>query len=202
MTSDSEPQPPGQPNAITPAAASSPTSFARFPHRTRATPEKALLRPGSPPRRCYRGAPLLRLYDLMLLLDPNAPDDRHREILGNVNAAIEGKGKLVGQHDWGMRRMAYEIEDRTEAAYHLFQFEAEGGELLEQLENTLKITDGVLRHRIIKVKPGTPAPPTPRPEAPRGAREPEDAAGTVAARAAADAPPAPAAEPAEEPEQA
>ena len=138
----------------------------------------------------------MRLYDLMILLDPNVPDDRHREILGNVNSAIDGKGNLVGQHDWGMRRMAFEIDHRGEAAYHLFQFEAEN-ELLEQLDNTLKITDGVLRHRIIKVKPGTPPPPTPRPEAPRAAREAEDAGGAVAARAAADAPPpAPAAEPA------
>jgi small subunit ribosomal protein S6 len=138
----------------------------------------------------------------MLLLDPNVPDDRHREILGNVNSAIEGKGKLVGQHDWGMRRMAFEIDHRPDAAYHLFQFEAEA-DLLDQLHTTLKITDGVLRHRIIKVKPGTPAPPTPRPEAPRAAREPEDGGGTVAARAAADAPPpAAAAEPDEQPEQA
>ena len=129
-----------------------------------------------------------RLYDLTLLLDPNAPDDRHREILGNVNSAIEDKGKLVGQHDWGMRRMAFEIDHRADAAYHLFQFEGEK-DLLDQLDNTLKITDGVLRHRIIKVKPGTPPPPTPRPEPPRGARAPDDPGGAVAARAAADAPP-------------
>jgi small subunit ribosomal protein S6 len=146
-----------------------------------------------------------RLYDLTLLLDPNVPDDRHREILDSVNKAIEGKGSLVGQHDWGMRRLAFEIDHRVDAAYHLFQFEGEN-ELLEQLDTTLKITDGVLRHRIIKVKPGTPPPPTPRPESPRGARAPEDPAGAVAARAAADAPPpAPPVEQqesGEEPEQA
>jgi small subunit ribosomal protein S6 len=134
-----------------------------------------------------------KLYDLTLMLDPNATDDRHREILGSVNSAIEGKGTLVGQHDWGMRRMAFEIDHRADAAYHLFQFEAER-DLLEQLDTTLKITDGVLRHRIIKVKPGTPPPPSPRPEPPRGARAPEDPGGAVAARAAADAPPPPPAE--------
>jgi small subunit ribosomal protein S6 len=142
-----------------------------------------------------------RLYDLTLLLDPNATDDRHREILGSVGSAIEGKGKLVGQHDWGMRRMAFEIDHRPDAAYHVFQFEG-AKDLLDQLDNSLKIADGVLRHRIIKVKPGTAPPPTPRPEAPRGARAPDDAAGTVAARAAADAPPPPAeAEPAAETEE-
>ena len=142
-----------------------------------------------------------RLYDLTLLLDPNAPDDRHKEILGSVGSAIENKGKLVGQHDWGMRRMAFEIDHRADAAYHLFQFEGEK-DLLDQLDNSLKIADGVLRHRIIKVKPGTPPPPTPRPEPPRGARAPDEPGGTVAARAAADAPPPPSEAVAEEPEQA
>lgn len=128
------------------------------------------------------------LYDLVLMLDPNVPDDRHREILGNVNTAIEGKGTLVGQHDWGMRRMAFEIDHRPDAAYHLFQFKG-AKDLLDQLDNSLKIADGVLRHRIIKVKPGTPPPPTPRAEPPRGARPADDPGGAVAARAAADAPP-------------
>jgi small subunit ribosomal protein S6 len=128
-----------------------------------------------------------RLYDLTLLLDPNAPDDRHNEILDSVNAAIERSGSLVGRHDWGMRRLAFEIDHRGDAAYHLFQFEGEK-ELLDQLDNSLKIADGVLRHRIIKVKPGTPPPPTPRPEAPRAARPADEPADAVAARAAADAP--------------
>ena len=38
-------------------------------------------------------------------------------------------------------------------------------ELLEQLDHNLKITDGVLRHRIIKLRPGTPDPPDLRPSA-------------------------------------
>lgn len=127
------------------------------------------------------------LYDLMLLLDPNAPDDRHKEIIDRVNSAIAERGSLVGQHDWGIRRMAFEIDHRPDAAYHLFQFEGEA-DLLDFLDNSLRIADGVLRHRIIKVKPGTPPPPTPRADAPRPARSEEEAP-PVAARAAADAPP-------------
>jgi small subunit ribosomal protein S6 len=36
-------------------------------------------------------------------------------------------------------------------------------ELLANLQRTLRITDGVVRFRIIKLEPGTPAPPA-RPE--------------------------------------
>lgn len=126
------------------------------------------------------------LYDLMLMLDPNAPGERQVEIVGEAQSMIESGGKLVGSHDWGTRRMAYEIDHRPDAGYHLFQFEG-SAELLERLNQSLRITDGLLRFRIIRLKPGSPPPPTPRAESPRP-RE-DDAEATVAARAAADAPP-------------
>jgi small subunit ribosomal protein S6 len=57
-----------------------------------------------------------------------------------------------------VRPTVYEIQKRPDADYHLFQFHG-GSELLDQLNHTLKITDGVLRFRIIKLRTGTPAPP-------------------------------------------
>jgi small subunit ribosomal protein S6 len=126
------------------------------------------------------------LYDLMLLLDPNAPEGRGEQIVGEIRSMIDTSGTLVGEHDWGQRKMSFEIRHHPEAHYTLFQFEG-GNELLERLNHTLKITDGVLRHRIIRAKPGAPPPPDPRPDAaPRRDREPRGAE-RVAARAAADA---------------
>ena len=69
----------------------------------------------------------MRLYDLMLMLDPNAPDERRSEIASNVQSAIESGGTLVGAHDWGMRRIAYEIDHRADAEYKLYQFETPDG---------------------------------------------------------------------------
>jgi len=126
-------------------------------------------------------------YDLIMILDPNAPDGRHEAILGDVRGAVDSGGAIVGEHDWGMRRMAFEIDHRPEGAYHLFQFEGDNA-LLERIDHMLKITDGVLRFRIIKLKPGAPPPPEPRPDAPRQQREPaRGSSERVAARAAADA---------------
>ena len=130
-----------------------------------------------------------RLYDLMLLIDPNAPEDRQSAVVAEVEQMISSGGELVGAHDWGTRRLAYEIDHRPEADYRLYQFNAEP-ELLERLHGRLRIMDGVLRFRIIRLKPGSPPPPPPRdhPPRPRDDREREPD-GRVAARAAADAPP-------------
>jgi small subunit ribosomal protein S6 len=105
------------------------------------------------------------LYDLMLLLDPGAPSDRHDAILKEVTGLLEGGGTIVTTQEWGTRRMAFEIDHRPEADYHLLQFETEkGGALLEQVDHSLKIMDGVLRHRIIRQKDGNVPPPPPRAE--------------------------------------
>jgi small subunit ribosomal protein S6 len=133
----------------------------------------------------------MRLYDLMLLLDSNAPDERRAEIASNVESAIEAGGTMVGAHDWGMRRIAYEIDHRADAEYRLYQFEAPDDDhaLLEQLDHTLKITDGVLRFRIIRLKPGSPPPPAPRAAGrPRETLREEEDTATVAPRSVADAP--------------
>src|SRR5918997_2864281 len=104
----------------------------------------------------------------MLMLDPNAPEGRGDAIRGDVRSMIESGGNLVGEHDWGLRKMTFEIRHRPEAAYELFQFEGDNA-LLERLDHMLKITDGVLRFRIIRARPGVEPPQAPRPDAaPRG----------------------------------
>jgi small subunit ribosomal protein S6 len=99
------------------------------------------------------------LYDLMLLLSMSPPDEQRAKILSDVETAIEGAGGTIErQSNWGRRAMAFRISHETDAEYHLLQFTGPT-ELLESLNHSLRITDGVLRFRIIKVLPGTPAAP-------------------------------------------
>jgi small subunit ribosomal protein S6 len=98
-------------------------------------------------------------YDLVLLLDTQAEDDARAKILADVRAAIEAQGELLRHDEWGERALSYPIEKKTSAVYHLLQFHAGTTELLDGLDRTLLITDGVLRFRIIKLKPGVPDAP-------------------------------------------
>jgi small subunit ribosomal protein S6 len=127
------------------------------------------------------------IYDLVLLLDLGAEDDRRAKIVADARAAISAEGELLGDQPWGTRPLSYEIGHREAADYHLLQFSGPPS-LIAGLEHTLRITDGVIRYRVIKLPPGStpvaasappaaapvaqPAaePPTPAPAAP-----PEDA---------------------------
>src|SRR3954469_24590379 len=103
------------------------------------------------------------LYDLVLLLDSTADDDRRAQILRGVEDAVGKGGEIVNKQDWGLRSLAFEIRHKKDADYHLLQFHGTP-ELLSQIDRTLRITDEVVRFRIIKLAPGTPPPPEHRPE--------------------------------------
>ena len=98
------------------------------------------------------------IYDLTLLLDPAVEAERREQIVADVADLIDRTGEFIGRHDWGTRQTTYEVRKHAEADYHLIQFRGPTS-LLEQLDHNLKITDGVLRFRIIKLRPGTAAPP-------------------------------------------
>ncbi|HKF81266.1 MAG TPA: 30S ribosomal protein S6 [Thermoleophilaceae bacterium] len=129
---------------------------------------------------------MARAYDLMVLLDADAPEERRTSAVVEVEKLIGSQGEMLDVHEWGVRKLAYEIDHHAEAEYRLFQFEGDN-DLLERLRHSLRIMDGVLRFRIIRLKPGSPPPPPPRDQAPRQ-REEREPDGRVAARAAADAP--------------
>jgi small subunit ribosomal protein S6 len=89
------------------------------------------------------------------MLDPG-PDEAGRDVLAqDVRGRIEASGTLKHENKWGLRKMAYEIEQRNEADYRWFRFEAPT-ELLDELNHNLKIADGVLRFRIFKVDADAP----------------------------------------------
>ena len=143
------------------------------------------------------------------MLDPEASEDRREQIVSDARSRIEAAGTVKHDTAWGMRKMAFEIRQRTEADYRFFRF-ASDPPLLDSLDHELKIADGVLRFRIFKVDPRSPVvvPPAPtstgapsRPRRSDGAGDAPDAAPAPAPAAEAPAAPEPES-PAAEPEAA
>lgn len=122
-------------------------------------------------------------YEILLMLDPDAPEERHNEIIERTRQGIEqGGGKWLSHDAWGRRRLAFEIDHKTDGVYHLLQFDADPS-TLDEVTRVLKITDGVMRHMATR-RPkggGRVAAPPPLP-ANEGAR------GRVSEAAAASAP--------------
>ena len=101
-------------------------------------------------------------YEILLMLDPEMPEERQTEIVGRVRELVEGgDGTWVAHKVWGRRRLAYEIDKKTDGTYHLLHVDVQP-ETLDEISRVLKITDGVMRHlpthRIAGSRTSAPAP--------------------------------------------
>lgn len=112
-------------------------------------------------------------YDLVLLIDPRAEETTRAKIVADTRAAIEAQGELLRHDEWGERPLTYPIDKQSSAEYHLLQFHSGSPELLSGLDRTLRITDGLVRFRIIKLKPGVPDAPDMRSSSAAPARRSE-----------------------------
>ncbi|MGO9320239.1 MAG: 30S ribosomal protein S6 [Solirubrobacteraceae bacterium] len=112
-------------------------------------------------------------YDLVLLLDTQAEESARAKIVADARAAVEAQGELLRHDEWGERPLTYPIDKKASAEYHLLQFHAGSSELLSGLDRTLRITDGVMRFRIIKLAPGVPDAPDMRSSSAPAARRVE-----------------------------
>jgi small subunit ribosomal protein S6 len=93
----------------------------------------------------------LRRYELMLVLRPDAPDDRIQAVLEKTTRQItDGGGQIVKAAPWGRRRLAYPIDRYREGSYHILHFDAPPEAIID-LERTLLITEDVLRHLVVRV---------------------------------------------------
>lgn len=94
-------------------------------------------------------------YEIMLLLDPELPEAQGDAIIQRIRDSVEGAGGTWDGHSpWGRRRLAYEIDHKGEAVYHLLLFTTTP-EALAEITRVLKITDGVVRHLAVnRVKGG------------------------------------------------
>ena len=99
-------------------------------------------------------------YEIMLLLDPELAEAQGDAVIQRIRDSVEGAGGTWDGHSpWGRRRLAYEIDHKGEAVYHLLLFTTTA-EALAEITRVLKITDGVVRHLAVnRVKGGQTSAP-------------------------------------------
>ena len=98
-------------------------------------------------------------YEILLMLDPELPQERQEEIVKRTRDLVErGGGSWDGQDVWGRRKLAYEIDKHADGVYHLLSFSADP-ETLDEISRVLKIDDAVMRHLATRrYKPGSTQP--------------------------------------------
>jgi small subunit ribosomal protein S6 len=92
----------------------------------------------------------MRAYELMVLIDPEVDERTVEPTLKKYLEVITKDGGTVDNVDvWGRRKMAYEIQKKSEAIYVVVNFTSEPA-TAQELDRLLSINETILRTKIIR----------------------------------------------------
>ncbi|MBW3641679.1 MAG: 30S ribosomal protein S6 [Actinobacteria bacterium] len=93
----------------------------------------------------------MRPYEVMVILDATLEESAVQAVINRTSEAVVAAGGTVIRVDkWGKRRLAYEIGHRSEGYYLLLEITL-GSEVVAGLDRSLRLTDEVIRHKIVRV---------------------------------------------------
>jgi small subunit ribosomal protein S6 len=92
----------------------------------------------------------MRAYELMVLIDPEVDERTVEPTLQKYLEVVTKDGGTVDKFDlWGRRRLAYEIQKKSEAIYAVINFTA-SPDTSKELDRLLGLNEIVLRTKIIR----------------------------------------------------
>ncbi len=93
-------------------------------------------------------------YELMVILDPEIDERTVAPSLDKFLNVIRNDGGTIDKVDvWGRRRLAYEINKKTEGIYAVVDFTASSDATVE-LDRQLKLSEAVMRTKVLRAEEG------------------------------------------------
>ncbi len=94
----------------------------------------------------------MRDYELVVIVSPQVEEERVGSIVERVTSWITNRGGTIEKVEpWGRKRLAYTIKDFREGTYVIIRLKM-GPALVDELESSLRISEDVIRHLLIKVE--------------------------------------------------
>ena len=92
----------------------------------------------------------MREYEMVMILSPEATQDEVASTVERVDGLISGGGGAVAEHEtWGLKRLAYEIDDFNEGNYVLTRFSLDASGVAE-LNRTLTASEDIIRFLVTR----------------------------------------------------
>ena len=84
-------------------------------------------------------------YETVFILNPVLSETQVKETVSKFEDLLTSKGaKMVSKEDWGLKKLAYEIQHKKSGFYHLFEFQIDG-EHLVSFETEFRRDERVMR---------------------------------------------------------
>ena len=96
----------------------------------------------------------MQQYELMVILDPEVDERTVAPSLDKFLGVIRNDGGTIDKVDiWGRRRLAYEIDKKTEGIYAVVNFTS-SADSAKELDRQLGLSEAVLRTKVLRAEEG------------------------------------------------
>ncbi|MDD3737930.1 MAG: 30S ribosomal protein S6 [Lentimicrobiaceae bacterium] len=86
-----------------------------------------------------------RNYETVFILTPVLSEDQMKEAVQKIVKFLKEKGaKIIFEDNWGLRKLAYPIQKKSNGFYYLIEYQAEGS-LIQEFELMLKRDEKIMR---------------------------------------------------------
>ena len=87
-------------------------------------------------------------YEVVYIIDPTLSEEQTAALVAKFKTLAEQNGTAVEVEEWGKRKLAYQINFKSEGYYVLMSFTS-GPEFPKELDRILGITEGIMRSMIV-----------------------------------------------------
>ena len=87
-------------------------------------------------------------YEVVYIIDPTLSEEQTAATVAKFKTLAEQNGTAVEVEEWGKRKLAYDINKKSEGFYVLMSFTSEPA-FPKELDRVLGITDGIMRSLIV-----------------------------------------------------
>ena len=90
-------------------------------------------------------------YETVFILNPVLSDEQIKETVKKFEDLLVSRGaKMISKEDWGLKKLAYPIQNKKSGFYHLFEYTVEG-DAINLLELTFRRDERVMRYLTVKL---------------------------------------------------
>ncbi len=90
-------------------------------------------------------------YEAVVVFKPTVEEVARGQVLDRLKEAITEAGTVTNVDEWGMRKLAYEINYIKEGYYYIVNFEAEPT-VVAEFERRARIADQIIRYMVIRLE--------------------------------------------------
>ena len=93
----------------------------------------------------------MKHYESVFILNPVLSDEQVSETVKKYEDFLKSKGSdIISKEDWGLKKLAYPIQNKKSGFYHLFEFKS-NGENINQFELEFKRDERVMRYLTVSL---------------------------------------------------